>query len=164
MKGNYLHKIQTNLDEALTFLGQCFSEPAKIVFTNGCFDILHSGHLQYLNEARNLGDFLIVGVNDDDSVKRLKGTKRPIVPLIERMEMLSGLQMVDMVIPFSEDTPMNLIQSIRPDILVKGGDYQLHEIVGAEFVQSIGGSVEMLSFKDGASTTNIIEEIIKKYS
>ncbi|MCL4107226.1 UNVERIFIED_CONTAM: hypothetical protein GTU68_033041 [Idotea baltica] len=164
MKGNYLHKIQPDLNAALVVLGQYRSDERKLVFTNGCFDILHSGHIQYLNEARNLGDFLIVGVNDDGSVERLKGELRPILPLRERMEILSALEMVDMVIPFSEDTPLTLINAIRPSILVKGGDYEISGVVGADEVLADGGSVELLSFKEGSSTTNVIDEIIKKYS
>jgi D-beta-D-heptose 7-phosphate kinase/D-beta-D-heptose 1-phosphate adenosyltransferase len=164
MKEHYLQKIRNNIDEALVDIGQCKNEGMTIVFTNGCFDLLHSGHIQYLNEARLLGDYLIVGVNDDDSVRRLKGIERPILPLRERMEILSGLQMVDMLIPFSEDTPVNLIKNIQPDILVKGGDYKIHEIVGHELVFESGGEVKVLDFKDGASTTNIIEKILNVYN
>jgi D-beta-D-heptose 7-phosphate kinase/D-beta-D-heptose 1-phosphate adenosyltransferase len=161
MKEPYLQKIKDHIEEALGVLGQCKNEGKTIVFTNGCFDLLHSGHIQYLNEARELGDFLVLGINDDDSVKRLKGENRPILPLRERMEILSGLQMVDLLIPFSEDTPLNLIENVKPDVLVKGGDYQPDEIVGYDFVIKSGGQVKTLSFKDGASTTNIIEKILK---
>lgn len=161
MKEHYLQKIKDGMEEALVVVGQWKNRGQVIVFTNGCFDLLHSGHIQYLNEARLLGDYLVVGVNDDESVRRLKGRGRPILPLRERMEVLSGLQMVDMVIAFSEDTPLNLIENIEPDILVKGGDYKIYEIVGHELVGKRGGEVRVLSFKDGASTTKIIDKIQK---
>lgn len=164
MKEYYLKKIKGDYNEASVVLGQCKTAQKKIIFTNGCFDIIHAGHIQYLYEARQLGDFLVVGVNDDASVKRHKGPKRPIMSLSERMEILSGLEMVDLVVPFAEDTPLNLIQAIKPDILVKGGDYEISEIVGADFVLSIGGEVKGLSFKDGSSTSNIIEKILKNYN
>ena len=164
MKEQYLQKIKEDIEDALAFLGQCRKEGKRIIFTNGCFDLLHSGHVQYLNEARQLGDFLVLGINDDDSVKRLKGAQRPILPLRERMEILSGLEMVDMLIPFADDTPINLIEAIKPDVLVKGGDYEISGIVGAELVQQQGGEVKVLSFKDAASTTNIIDKILKVYN
>ena len=164
MKEHYLQKINLDLNAALDVIGQCKNKGKKIVFTNGCFDLIHPGHLQYLYEARQLGDFLVLGVNDDDSVKRLKGERRPILTLTERMELLSGLEMIDMLIPFSEDTPINLIKVIKPDVLVKGGDYEISGIVGADFVMRQGGEVKVLSFKDGASTTNIIDKILKNYN
>ena len=128
----------------------------KIVMTNGCFDILHAGHVQYLSEAVACGDRLIVAVNDDDSVKRLKGQSRPINPLEKRMEVLAALGSVDWVISFTEDTPENLICDVLPDLLVKGGDYQPDEIAGADCVKKNGGAVEVLSLRDGCSTTEII--------
>ncbi len=130
----------------------------KIVFTNGCFDLLHVGHVRYLAEAKKLGDFLIVGVNSDDSVKRLKGPTRPIQNELDRAEILKALQSVDETVIFTEDTPENLIKSIRPDILVKGGDWSVDQIVGGPFVQSYGGQVCSLTFIDGKSTTKIIEK------
>jgi len=135
----------------------------KVVFTNGCFDILHIGHLRYLEEAKKLGDVLIVGVNSDESVKRLKGEKRPINKLNERMEMLAGLKPVDYVTYFEEDTPYNLIKLLLPDILVKGGDWKVGEIIGSDIVLGNKGEVFSLNFEENFATTNIIEEIIRKY-
>ena len=132
---------------------------ARIVFTNGCFDILHAGHVGYLDEARQLGDRLIVAVNDDDSVRRRKGAGRPINKLTQRVRVLEGLAAVDWVVPFSEDTPEALLEEIRPDVLVKGGDYAPSEIVGAEFVRSYGGDVRVLSEVEGHSTTKLVELI-----
>ena len=131
----------------------------KVVFTNGCFDILHVGHLRYLSEARSLGDVLVVGLNSDYSVRRLKGDRRPIVPQEERREMLLGLRSVDIVLIFDEDTPAQIIAQVRPDVLVKGGDWAPENIVGADLVQSYGGEVHSLSFVEGKSTTNIIGAI-----
>lgn len=131
----------------------------KTVFTNGVFDLIHPGHLQYLEEAAGLGVRLIVGVNSDASVKRLKGDSRPIMPVEARMRLLAGLFYVDGVIAFEEDTPINLIETLRPDVLVKGGDYTLETIVGAKEVQSWGGEVKVLSFKEGESSTSIINRI-----
>ncbi len=130
-----------------------------LVMTNGCFDLLHPGHIQYLQEAKNLGDYLLVAVNSDKSVRRLKGTQRPINNLQTRMQMLSALQSVDWVTDFSEDTPQRLIQQILPDILVKGGDYQIHEIAGADAISNNGGMVKVLSFKDNHSSSAIINKI-----
>ncbi|MDE0036257.1 MAG: bifunctional D-glycero-beta-D-manno-heptose-7-phosphate kinase/D-glycero-beta-D-manno-heptose 1-phosphate adenylyltransferase HldE [Gammaproteobacteria bacterium] len=130
---------------------------ARIVFTNGCFDILHAGHVGYLDEARQLGDRLIVAVNDDDSVRRLKGEGRPLNKLAQRMRVLDGLAAVDWVVSFSEDTPEALLEEIRPDVLVKGGDYAPDEVVGAEFVRSYGGDVRVLTEVEGHSTTKLAE-------
>ncbi len=132
----------------------------KIVFTNGCFDILHVGHLRYLMEAKKLGDVLVVGLNSDESVARLKGPERPICPEAERMEMLLGLKSVDYVFLFSEDTPEDLICQIKPDILCKGGDWDKSKIIGSTFVESYGGKVKSLNFEIGHSTTNIVEKIL----
>ena len=135
----------------------------KVIFTNGCFDLLHVGHVRYLAEAKKLGDFLIVGVNSDDSVKRLKGPTRPIQNQSDRAEILKALESVDETVIFNEDTPENLIKSVRPDILVKGGDWSVDQIVGGPFVQSYGGQVCSLTFIDGKSTTKIIQKAaIKK--
>lgn len=130
----------------------------KIVFTNGCFDLLHVGHVRYLQQARQLGDFLVVGVNSDDSVKRLKGPTRPVQNENDRAEILAGLAAVSFSVIFTEDTPENLIKLVRPHILVKGGDWDISQIVGADFVQSTGGQVMSLQFVDGKSTTKIIEK------
>jgi D-beta-D-heptose 7-phosphate kinase/D-beta-D-heptose 1-phosphate adenosyltransferase len=127
--------------------------------TNGCFDILHAGHVAYLTEARRLGDRLIVAVNDDDSVKRLKGAGRPINPLDRRMTVLAALESVDWVVPFSEDSPEQLICTIGPVLLVKGGDYQPEDIAGYDCVMRRGGDVVVLGFEDGCSTSRIIDAI-----
>lgn len=131
----------------------------KIIMTNGCFDILHAGHVTYLRQAKALGARLIVAVNDDDSVKHLKGEGRPVNPIDRRMSVLAALGSVDWVVPFSEDTPAQLIESILPDVLVKGGDYTVNQIAGAQAVMDNGGQVEVLPFVDGVSTTTIIETI-----
>ena len=135
------------------------SQQLKIVFTNGCFDLLHVGHITYLQEAKNEGDKLVVGLNSDLSVQRLKGQKRPVFSLKERSEILSALSCVDLVIPFEEDTPLELIQLIKPDILVKGGDYEIDNIVGSKFVISNGGRVKSLTFVKGSSSSEIITRI-----
>lgn len=131
-----------------------------IVFTNGCFDIVHSGHIHTLSEAKALGTKLIVGVNSDASVKRLKGEKRPIQSEAERALVLAAFSFVDYVVVFEEDTPLNLIENIVPDILVKGGDYKLDQIVGADIVIENGGKVEMIPFLTGFSTTDTIGKIL----
>jgi D-beta-D-heptose 7-phosphate kinase/D-beta-D-heptose 1-phosphate adenosyltransferase len=131
----------------------------RIVMTNGCFDILHAGHVSYLEAARRLGDRLIVAVNTDDSVRRLKGEERPINTTADRMAVIAGLASVDWVVPFSEDTPERLICSLIPDILVKGGDYKAEEVAGYDCVTENGGEVKILHFVDGASTSNIINKI-----
>ncbi|WP_133407706.1 bifunctional D-glycero-beta-D-manno-heptose-7-phosphate kinase/D-glycero-beta-D-manno-heptose 1-phosphate adenylyltransferase HldE [Parashewanella tropica] len=147
-------------EQLLTTLKQAKAKGEKIVMTNGCFDILHAGHVSYLSQARNLGDRLIVAVNSDDSVKRLKGEERPINGLDRRMAVLAGLSAVDWVVPFSEDTPQRLIANLLPDLLVKGGDYQVEEIAGGQEVMAAGGEVKVLNFEDGISTTAIIENIM----
>ena len=131
----------------------------KVVMTNGCFDVLHAGHVAYLEEAKSLGDRLIVADNDDDSVRRLKGDSRPINALEDRMLVLAGLAAVDWVVPFSEDTPARVIGNVLPDVLVKGGDYRADEIVGAREVLASGGEVRVLSFRDGHSSTRIIDRM-----
>lgn len=135
----------------------------RIVFTNGCFDLLHIGHVRYLEEARALGDLLVVGINSDASVRKLKGPKRPILPEEERAEILSGLGCVDYVTLFDELDPLNLITSLRPDVLVKGGDWTKEQIVGREAVERSGGEVLLIPFVEKASTSNLIETILKRY-
>ena len=130
-----------------------------VVFTNGCFDILHRGHVSYLQNARNLGDFLIVGVNSDLSVSRLKGPTRPIQNEEDRLFILAGLECVDAVVLFEEDTPIRLIEQLLPNILVKGGDYVIEEIVGYDVVTKNGGLVTTLPFVDGKSTSNIVKKM-----
>jgi rfaE bifunctional protein nucleotidyltransferase chain/domain len=131
----------------------------KIVFTNGCFDVLHFGHVHYLLQAKELGDILVVGLNSDDSVRRLKGPSRPINGEKERAFVLAALTCVDYVVVFEEDTPKELIETVRPNVLVKGGDYALDQIVGADFVTQNGGSVTTLPFVEGFSSTRIIEQL-----
>jgi len=132
-----------------------------VVFTNGCFDLLHPGHITYLQDAKALGDILIIGLNDDASIRRLKGNTRPINPLHDRAVMLAALKPVDEVVTFSEDTPFNLISALLPDILVKGGDYTEDNIVGADVVQAAGGHVTIIPFLDGYSSTRLMQKIIE---
>lgn len=131
----------------------------KIVFTNGCFDVLHFGHVYYLQQARQLGDLLAVGLNSDASVKRLKGDSRPINGERERAYVLAALAFVDYVVVFEEDTPEMIIKKVKPDVLVKGGDYEISNIVGADFVQQNGGIVTTIPFVEGFSSTQIIEKL-----
>ena len=135
----------------------------RIIFTNGCFDLLHIGHVRYLEEAKSLGDILVVGVNSDTSVRGLKGLNRPILPQEERAEILSGLGCVDYVTIFDEPTPSNLISLLLPHLLVKGGDWTKEATVGWETVEGAGGEVVILPFVDGSSTSNIIETILKRH-
>jgi rfaE bifunctional protein nucleotidyltransferase chain/domain len=135
----------------------------KVVFTNGCFDLLHAGHVHLLTRARSMGDLLVIGVNDDESVRRLgKGPDRPLTPLPERMYVLAALECVDLVAPFGEDTPAKIIEAVQPDVLVKGGDWPVEKIVGRDFVESRGGQVLSLPLLPGYSTTGLIEKIRKK--
>lgn len=132
-------------------------KPLKVVFTNGCFDILHKGHVTYLERARALGTQLIVAVNSDESVKKLKGPERPINPLPDRLEVIAALESVSYVTWFEEDTPIETLITLKPDILVKGGDFKVSQIVGAKEVKSWGGKVKSLTFVKGRSTTEIIK-------
>ncbi|MEQ8205588.1 MAG: bifunctional D-glycero-beta-D-manno-heptose-7-phosphate kinase/D-glycero-beta-D-manno-heptose 1-phosphate adenylyltransferase HldE [Woeseia sp.] len=145
--------------ELLSMVSESRQRNEQVVMTNGCFDVLHAGHVAYLEEAKALGDRLIVAVNDDDSVRRLKGESRPINALPDRMAVLAGLAAVDWVVPFSEDTPARLISAIRPQVLVKGGDYTASEIAGAKDVLAAGGEVRVLSFRDGHSSSRIIQRL-----
>lgn len=145
--------------EQLKMLEKIREEGKKIVFTNGCFDIIHAGHVDYLEKAKSLGDFLIVGLNSDASVRRIKGESRPVNPQEHRKRVLEGLRAVDMVIIFDEDTPERLIREIKPDILVKGGDWKIDNIVGADFVMSYGGKVYTIDFVYDTSTTKIIQKV-----
>jgi D-beta-D-heptose 1-phosphate adenylyltransferase (EC 2.7.7.-) len=142
------------------FLGEFLRKAGyKIVFTNGCFDIIHRGHVELLKFARSLGDVLVVGLNDDESVRRLKGKNRPINTLEDRAFVLLSIRWVDFVVPFSEDTPERIIREISPDVLVKGGDYRIEDVAGADFVLSKGGRVEIFNYLEGYSTTSIIKKI-----
>ncbi|NIB42858.1 bifunctional D-glycero-beta-D-manno-heptose-7-phosphate kinase/D-glycero-beta-D-manno-heptose 1-phosphate adenylyltransferase HldE [Pseudomaricurvus alkylphenolicus] len=147
-------------EQLLIALADARAHGEKIVFTNGCFDIIHAGHVGYLEDARALGDRLVVAINSDDSVRRLKGPTRPINPVDRRMAVLAGLEAVDWVLDFEDDTPQRLLQSIKPDVLVKGGDYTADQVVGWEIVKAYGGEVKVLSFFDNCSTTAIVEKIL----
>ncbi len=151
-----------NLDQLLAAIEDAHASGEKVVFTNGCFDILHAGHVGYLQQARALGDRLIVAVNTDASVSRLKGPGRPINPVDRRMAVLAGLEAVDWVIAFDDNTPEPLLEKLRPDILVKGGDYTKEQVVGWKIVEGYGGQVRVLSFFDDMSTTKIVEKILEK--
>lgn len=142
---------------------QLKAEGKQVVFTNGCFDILHAGHVDYLNKARACGDVLILGLNSDASVTRIKGDKRPIVPEQERAFILAGLKAVDYVTLFQEDTPAEIINDLIPDVLIKGADWALDKIVGRDVVEAHGGKVSTIQFVNDTSTTNIIKTVLEKY-
>lgn len=142
------------------FCEELRTQNKKIIFTNGCFDIIHAGHVRYLTAAKSFGDILIVGLNSDESVRRLKGASRPINSEQDRAEVLLGLKAVDYVIIFGEDTAENLIADVRPNIYVKGGDYNLENLPEAKIVMSYGGKVEFINLVAGRSTTNIIKKIL----
>jgi D-beta-D-heptose 7-phosphate kinase/D-beta-D-heptose 1-phosphate adenosyltransferase len=154
------HKIYSQV-EIKKLVQAAQKQGQKVVMTNGCFDILHAGHIQYLRQAKALGDKLVIAVNDDASVRGLKGDTRPLNTLENRMQVLAGLEAVDWLVPFSEATPQRLYAEVLPDVLVKGGDYQVHEVAGHKEVLANGGSVEILSFKPGCSTTGIVEKILQ---
>jgi D-beta-D-heptose 7-phosphate kinase/D-beta-D-heptose 1-phosphate adenosyltransferase len=147
------------LDDLIALVAEAKSRGERVVLTNGCFDILHAGHVAYLEEARSCGDRLVVAVNDDASVRRLKGASRPVTGLADRMAILAGLAAVDWVVPFSDDTPADLIARVLPDVLVKGGDYRPEDIAGGEAVRKNGGEVRVLGFKPGRSTSALIDAI-----
>lgn len=138
-------------------------ERRRVVFTNGCFDLLHPGHVRYLEEARALGDALIVALNSDRSVRELKGDKRPILAEAERAEVMGALRCVDYVLVFDEPTPQRVIATLLPDVLVKGGDWSIDTIVGREEVEAAGGQVLSLPFVDGVSTSEVIERIVSRF-
>jgi len=135
----------------------------KIVFTNGCFDILHAGHVDIFQQARNLGDALVVAVNSDISIKKIKGEKRPVVPESQRMQVLAALEAIDYVVIFEEEDPLMIIEELQPDILVKGGDWPIETIIGREIVEKKGGKILSIPLMEGISTTNIIEEVKKRF-
>jgi len=135
----------------------------KIVFTNGCFDILHAGHVDIFQQARNLGDALVVAVNSDISIKKIKGEKRPVVPQEQRMQVLAAIEAIDYVVIFEEENPLLIIKELQPDILVKGGDWPIETIVGREIVEKKDGKVLSIPLMEGISTTNIIEEVKKRF-
>lgn len=152
-------RASNGTDATLAALKRLQAQGKRVVFTNGCFDLLHPGHLAILRQSKAAGDVLVVGVNSDASVSRLKGSSRPIVPLADRMTMLAGLKPVDFVVPFDEDTPAEIIRTIGPDVLVKGGDYTFDTIVGADFVSDQGGKVLIIPLEEGRSTSNIVARI-----
>tara|TARA_A100001015_G_scaffold307113_1_gene402475 strand:+ start:8359 stop:8823 length:465 start_codon:yes stop_codon:yes gene_type:complete len=151
--------MNPSIDKVIGNIIKAKNNGAKIVFTNGCFDILHVGHVRYLQKAKEMGTHLVVGLNDDASVSRLKGASRPINKLDDRLELLLALKSVSYVLAFGEDTPRELIQEIKPDVLVKGGDYKINEIIGCEFVQSYGGQVSVINFYDNYSSSKVIAKI-----
>lgn len=159
-----LFKKIKNLPSAVTAIRKLQKNNKKIVFTNGCFDILHAGHASYLLKAKSMGDALVIGLNSDGSVKKIKGKSRPIVSQKNRALLLAALEAVDFVVIFNELTPAKLIKAIRPDVLVKGGDWKKEKIVGAEFVESYGGKVKSLAYIKGLSTRDLIAKIQKNYT
>ena len=152
-------KIKT-IEQIRKIAAELKKQGKKIVTTNGCFDVLHIGHIRYLKVAKKLGDVLIIGLNTDSSVKQYKGDKRPLMPEDERAEMLSALEFVDYIVKFSERDPRNLLDAIKPDIHVKGGDYKMEQIIEKDVVEKNGGKVVLLPLVHGKSTTNIINRII----
>jgi len=137
---------------------------SRIVFTNGCFDILHYGHIKYLQDAKNKGDYLIVAVNSDSSIKKIKGKNRPVIGQSDRLKTVAAISSVDFVVLFNEDNPLKLIKALKPDILIKGADWSKHKIIGADFVESYGGKVLTVNLVKGRSTSRIIEKIIRDFS
>jgi D-glycero-beta-D-manno-heptose 1-phosphate adenylyltransferase len=151
-----------NINDLIAIRGDLKRHDKKVVFTNGCFDILHAGHVDYLDKAKEKGDVLIVAVNSDDSVRRLKGEKRPIVPQDERAFIIASLKPVDYVILFEEDTPYEVIKKLVPDILVKGADWAIDKIAGKDIVEANGGKVITIKFVNNTSTTNIIKTVLER--
>ena len=159
---SHLKKIKNkifSIENLITQVNTWKQSNQKIVFTNGCFDIIHKGHIEVLARTADLGDKLIIGLNSDNSIQKLKGKKRPIIEENSRIILLAALDFVDAIILFPEETPLNLITTIKPDILAKGGDYKIDTIVGHEVVQKNGGKVVLIPFVDGFSSTNIINKI-----
>jgi D-glycero-beta-D-manno-heptose 1-phosphate adenylyltransferase len=152
-----------SVDELVKIRKEFKTNGKKVVFTNGCFDILHKGHVDYLNESKKLGDILVIGVNSDASVRRIKGEKRPIVPEHERAFIISNLNAVDYVCLFDESTPFELISQVIPDILVKGADWSIDNVVGKDVVEKNGGKVLTIELTPGRSTTNIINKVLENY-
>ncbi|NNG27692.1 MAG: D-glycero-beta-D-manno-heptose 1-phosphate adenylyltransferase [Ignavibacteriaceae bacterium] len=153
-----------SLEEIKSIRSTLKADNKKVVFTNGCFDLIHAGHIDYLNKAKALGDVLIVGLNSDYSVKRIKGEKRPIINEDERAEIISNIKPVDYVVLFDEDTPAELIKELVPDLLIKGADWKIDKIVGVEAVLANGGEVRTIEFINDQSTTKIVDLITSRYS
>ena len=160
----FMSKIYPSVSHLQPELFALRRQEKKIVFTNGCFDLLHPGHVYTLTHAKALGEVLVVGINSDASVKRLKGEQRPILNELERATVLAALEAVDYVITFEEDTPLQLIRALQPDILVKGGDWSAETVVGKEDVEARGGQVVLIPYQTGASTTGIIERVLAAYA
>ncbi len=158
-----LERASVPLDEAQRRVRYAQQLGKTVVFTNGCFDILHAGHVQYLEKAKALGDMLVVAINSDASVRRLKGERRPINSEQDRAYILSRLKPVDLVVLFDDDTPLRVIEALLPDVLVKGNDWAIENIVGKDVVEAAGGEVRTIEFLDGRSTTGTIEKILKAY-
>ena len=152
-----------NHDELRQIVQDLRAAGKRVVFTNGCFDIIHTGHVRYLNVAKGYGDVLVVAINSDESVQRLKGPKRPIMTQEERAEVLAALGMVDYVTVFEEDDPHHVIAELMPDVLVKGGDWAVEQIIGRDIVEANGGKVYSIPYIEGASTTGVIERVIERY-
>lgn len=152
-----------SFEEAQKIREAARADGKKAVFTNGCFDLLHAGHVDYLEAARAEGDFLIVGLNSDGSMNRIKGDPRPLVPCADRAALLAGLSAVDMVVVFEEDDPLALIEALVPDVLVKGADWEEDEIIGADVVKAGGGSVVRVRLTEGKSSSGLIERILEKF-
>ncbi|MHB8904784.1 MAG: D-glycero-beta-D-manno-heptose 1-phosphate adenylyltransferase [Melioribacteraceae bacterium] len=152
-----------NIDELTVIRNDLKRQNKKVVFTNGVFDILHAGHVDYITKAKEKGDVLIVGVNSDSSVRRIKGELRPVVPQHERAFIISSLKPVDYVVIFEEDTPQEIINKLIPDVLVKGADWSIEKIVGREIVEANGGKVETIKFVNDQSTTNIIKTVLERF-
>ena len=159
-----MHKATYKLSTLLKIRRQLKLKSKKVVFTNGCFDILHAGHVDYLNKAKKLGDVLIVGLNSDLSIKKIKGKNRPIINENERAYILSNLKSVDYIILFDEETPINLIVKLVPDVLVKGEDWKIKDIVGGDFVQKNGGKVSTVKFISNQSSSKIIKRVLELYN
>jgi rfaE bifunctional protein nucleotidyltransferase chain/domain len=162
-RSSYDRKYVPDMEKAKALSLEYKKEGKKIVFTNGCFDIIHRGHVAYLEEAKSLGNILIIGVNSDESIRTNKGDKRPIVPLIDRLHVLAALESVDHVVPFANRVPDDLIRAIRPDIHTKGGDYTVDQLAEAKVVREVGGEVVVLTHIQSSSTTSIIEKVIDVY-
>ena len=158
-----MNKNVKSINELIEIRNKLKKDNKKVVFTNGCFDILHAGHVDYIIKAKEKGDILIVAVNSDSSMKRIKGTFRPIVPQNERAFIISSLKPVDYVVIFEEDTPYEIITKLIPDILVKGEDWSIENIVGRDIVEANGGKVETIKFVNNQSTTNIIKTVLERF-
>src|SRR3972149_5784565 len=151
------------LEEFVPVIARLKQDGKRIVFTNGCFDIIHVGHIRYLKSAKELGDILVIGLNSDESVRKIKGDNRPIVSQGERAEVLSSIRSVDYVVIFNEPDPYNTIVAIKPDILIKGGDWAIDNIVGRDIVESYGGAVRTIPFVEGFSSSRIIGDVLNKF-